>query len=217
MKNIFQQTLMLVSLITCSTSANASIISTWADNPISIYHDYSSDPPGYIGGSTSYALDLNADGIDDINFISEVAGAGFFMSEGTRILGYNYGLSGDLFASSNLGENDVIGNDGQVWDIGGYHSIVSMMVSNQSIPSDPSYPNQYYIGLEITMDNQPHYGWLSIQAPNNPNNRALVSGWAYENTPNTSIIAGAIPEPSSVALFAIGAIGAWTLRRRKNR
>ena len=209
--------LTLFLLIACSESADASIISTWANNQISIYHDYSSDPPGYVGGSTDYVLDLNGDGTDDISFVASWTDAGFYMREGTRILGYNYGLSGDLFASSNLGESHEIGIDGQVWDTGGYHSIVNMIVSHGSIPSDPSYPNQYYIGLEITMDNQPHYGWLSIQAPDNPDNRALVSGWAYESTPNTAILAGAIPEPSSVGLFAIGAIGVWTLRKRKNR
>ena len=212
MKKLLQQTTMVIALIVCSTTTNASIISTWADNPIPIYHDFSGD----LGGSTSHALDLNDDGIDDINFIAELTGAGFNLLAGTRILGYNYGLSGDLFASSHLGENDEIGSEGQIWDTGGYHSIVTMYVpmSDQSIPSVPNYSNHYYIGLEITMDNQPHYGWLSIHAPDNPDNRALVSGWAYESMPNTPLTAGAIPEPSSVVLFTIGAIGTWTLRKR---
>ncbi len=219
MKKLFQQTITLLTLMACSTPANASIISTWADNPTPIYHDYSSDPPGYVGGSTGYALDLNEDGTDDISFMASWTEVGFNLLEGTRILGINYGHSGNLFSSSHLGKNDVIGNDGQIWDTGGYHSIISMMVpmSDQLIPSDPSYPNQYYIGLEITMNNQPHYGWLSIQAPNNPYNRALVSGWAYESTPNTAITAGTVPEPSSALLAIIGAISVGVLRRCQQR
>lgn len=219
MKKLFQQVMPLISLVACSTSVHASVISTWANNPIYIYRDSSNDPLGYIGGSTSYALDLNADEIDDINFISDIGGVGFFISEGTRILGYNYGRSGDLFASSHLNKGDVIGASGQIWDTGGYHLVATMIVpmSDQFIPSYPNYPNQYYIGLEITVDNQPHYGWLSIQAPDNPGNSAIVSGWAYEDVPDTPLAAGAIPEPSSIVLIGIGTLGVWMIRQKKNR
>ncbi len=72
-----------------------------------------------------------------------------------------------------------------------------------------------YLGVAFQGDNGTHYGWIHIEE------FAGVGGWfyeyAYENTPGTGLIAGAVPEPSSVALFTIGAIGAWTLRKRKNR
>lgn len=193
-----------------STSLNASIISTWSDNPISIYREFS----GNLEESTSCALDLNDDGLNEISFLASLTGVGFYLLEGTRILGVNYGRSGDLFSSSHLKVNDLIGNDGQIWDTGGYHSIVTRYVpmADQSISSDLNFSNQYYIGLEMTMDNQPHYGWLSIHAPDN---RALVSGWAYQSTPHRSIIAGAVPEPSSLFLFIIGAWDAWFSRKER--
>ena len=211
--------LIIVALILNAPRSRASIISTWADNKISIYPDYSEDPPGYIGGTTEYVLDLNNDGINEIIFFAEFGGAGFSLCDNTRILGYNYGRSGNLFASSILKDDDIIGKLGQVWDYGGYHSVVTMMTSHDtgiSIP-DPSYDTEYYIGLEISIDNQSHYGWLSIQAPSSPDNRLLVNGWAYEDTPNTPIVAGVIPEPSSIALIGVGILGVWMIRQKKNR
>jgi len=74
-----------------------------------------------------------------------------------------------------------------------------------------------FVGLEFEAADGTHYGWLDIEGVPNGGSYLIVHGWAYESTPGLSIVAGAVPEPSSAIMFIIGALGAWTLRRRINR
>ena len=71
------------------------------------------------------------------------------------------------------------------------------------------------LGFSFEENGQTHYGWLRMS--NQYGSSVLVHDFAYESLPNEGIVAGAIPEPSSVGLLAIGAMGIWTLRKRKNR
>jgi hypothetical protein len=73
-----------------------------------------------------------------------------------------------------------------------------------------------FVGLEFESTDGTHYGWLDIEGVANGGSYLIVHGWAYETTPNISIIAGAIPEPSSMILFVIGVAGIWTIRKKKN-
>ena len=60
-----------------------------------------------------------------------------------------------------------------------------------------------YIGLEFYEDNQPYYGWVRVGAPASING-GWIYDYAYETVPNTPIEAGAVPEPSILALLATG-------------
>ncbi len=71
-----------------------------------------------------------------------------------------------------------------------------------------------FVGLEFESPNGTHYGWLDIEGLSG-SSQLRVRGWAYETEPNTGIVAGAIPEPSSLALLLAGAFGIWTLRKKK--
>jgi hypothetical protein len=55
---------------------------------------------------------------------------------------------------------------------------------------------------------EPHYAWIEME-------HARVFGYAVESTPGKSIRAGQVPEPSSLSLLALGAIGVLARRRRK--
>jgi hypothetical protein len=78
------------------------------------------------------------------------------------------------------------------------------------------YNYRGYVGLEFEAEDGIHYGWLDIEGVYTRSS-ITIRGWAYESIPGVGIVAGVVPEPSSVVLFAIGAIGAWTLRKRKTR
>lgn len=59
------------------------------------------------------------------------------------------------------------------------------------------------------------HGWVRVTY-NDAANTITVLDWAYETTPNTSIIAGAglIPEPSSIATASLALLGLIVRRRR---
>jgi hypothetical protein len=65
-----------------------------------------------------------------------------------------------------------------------------------------------------------HYGWMHlITSPDNPPDHGLpatIVDWAWENT-SAGIVAGAVPEPGSIALgcLAAGAAGVSVWRKRK--
>ena len=74
---------------------------------------------------------------------------------------------------------------------------------------------QAYAGFRFNLPDGTHYGWilLSINAGIIDFTRA-----AYETTPNTAIATGAVPEPSTLAGLAVGAValvGAVAKRRRR--
>ena len=72
-----------------------------------------------------------------------------------------------------------------------------------------------YVGVCFKIDSNTHYGWIGIDNPTSQPG-GTITGFAYETNPNTGIIAGAIPEPGTVALFSIGSIGLYLVRKKKN-
>lgn len=84
------------------------------------------------------------------------------------------------------------------------------------------YHDRAFVGLKFEADDGIHYGWIDVEGASRTmenhlltDSSLIIHGWAYESTPGVGIAAGAVPEPSSVALFAIGAVGVWILRKEK--
>ena len=87
----------------------------------------------------------------------------------------------------------------------------SSSVFNQFVTSTPS---DGYYGFELSLGSGNYqYGWLNLTG-----STYTVLSEALNTTPNQSITAGqtaAVPEPSTYALFGLGAIGILMVMRRK--
>ena len=77
-----------------------------------------------------------------------------------------------------------------------------------------------FAGVRFTQGGQTHYGWIRLETtiPNGRGPLVLKAiDWAYNDVPDAPINAGAIPEPSSMALalLAAGSLGVLAWRRRR--
>lgn len=68
-----------------------------------------------------------------------------------------------------------------------------------------------FVGVALDLNGNTHYGYVEILSSGF--NGGTVVGFAYETEPDTAIIAGAIPEPSSL-LMAFGGLTILLRRRR---
>ncbi len=79
-------------------------------------------------------------------------------------------------------------------------------------------PNEAgYFGIRFTIDSGSHYGWVYLDNSWGAAGGGDILGWAYETTPYTSILAGAVPEPSTLVLLGIGSLVVLARIRRKYR
>ena len=101
---------------------------------------------------------------------------------------------------------------------GFYHSVNQIdYFTNLWFPEETGF-----IGLEFrdAADNA-HYAWIRMElvefeyTDGSPSAAIRIIDWAYESSINTSINAGAVPEPSSLGLLAMGAAGIHALRRKR--
>jgi hypothetical protein len=123
-------------------------------------------------------------------------GEGFYLQK----LQTGFDVAGGVFGSSvGLTFNGVLGN------------------ATDFTLGDPGQFGFKFISGEFT-----HYGWGSLVIDGSPVGQGFqITEAYYQTTPGTPILVGqvpqAVPEPSSMALLAIGAAGvtAWRARRKK--
>jgi hypothetical protein len=77
-----------------------------------------------------------------------------------------------------------------------------------------------YMGIKFDLSGTPKYGWVNIDSIADDYSSYHLKDWAYQ-TDGTAIAAGdvggpsAVPEPSTLAMLALGAGGLAVMRRRK--
>jgi hypothetical protein len=92
------------------------------------------------------------------------------------------------------------------------------------VPVGLFYDTTAFMGIHFQIGSDWHYGWVRIRGrtagPSDDgqqfylNPPGSILDWAYETRPDTPIFAGAVPEPSTWALFAMAGIAVLALRRR---
>ncbi len=171
-------------------------------------------------GTLDFNIDINGDGTTDFILRSNDSGS----SVNNALLipqGNNAVVSMNSYVA-NMNAGDTIGsslNPVYQW------SNAKTPISAAAILLDPQPVEEGnfvgkssgYIGFDLVKDGMNYYGWMYISSPNN--DAAIygnVENWAYEATPNTLILAGQVPEPSTVSLIILAGGVMWLKRKRKH-
>lgn len=83
-------------------------------------------------------------------------------------------------------------------------------------------PASGFLGISFAAGANTYYGWISLSVAGLDAPIPYVvtlNGIAYDDTPNTAILAGATttaPEPGSLSLLALGGVGLAAYRRKRN-
>jgi hypothetical protein len=200
--------ILLIILLATFTAhpGRADIIVNWLDTPVDLSTDFS---PVY------FPLDLNGGGAD-YTFAASITSVGFFREAGNRYLIVPSpppnigGFVAPVQSGSEIGPNS---GDGELdWFGNDDFAMLGVWVSTGT---GGYFPGQRaYVGVEFDIDGATHYGWIDVYvselAPG-----ALIYGWGYESTPGMSIIAGAVPEPSSILLIMTGSLALLLSRAKK--
>ena len=168
-------------------------------------------------------IDLNHDGVFDLGFHNEV--------DSTTI-----GRSNDVFAYGRARGNGVLLEklnnaaalrSGARIGTGDAFSLVGFMAtrwktSYQGKGGTGGYwanVTNRYLGLEFEINGQEHYGWARLSVTNGPDISidTVLTGYAYNTVAGQQILAGqgAVPEPGTLGLLALGSLGLGFWRRRK--
>jgi hypothetical protein len=162
-----------------------------------------------ISGDASVTFSGFTPGVDAVTVAASAGGQATstldFLSKGTEV-----GGTGNKF----------------VFATGGYNSTNIVKAGNHEI---------LYTGLRATSDGKNYYGWaaFSFNTTTEPNTDLVdfnnkILGYAFETTPNTAIAVGdtggapltgspaPVPEPSTLALLALGAVGIVAWRTKRN-
>jgi hypothetical protein len=201
-----------VAAVLGSTSAQADVV----------FIDVNPDATGSTNASTpSVLLSFSLTGVVATDG-SHVAGEQFFANHSYSHIGSPtgpvssklqfHGNGTTLFNSHPLAYGTLIG-PGEVGDT--TNTTATLTGFFEAPKGYWSNGQQAFIGLKFDNSGTPNYGWADITV-NSPASITL-HGFAYDNT-GSLLAAGdvnPVPEPSQIALFAIGATGIAAYRRRK--
>ncbi len=96
----------------------------------------------------------------------------------------------------------------------GYQSGSVFLANNAQFSSDNLFA--FTFTSDDVNGGNPVYGWARISVSNTVLADARILEWAYDDS-GATLEVGAVPEPSGLALLALGAAGISTFHRRRHR
>ncbi len=143
-----------------------------------------------IGPRTSFALDLNHDGVNDFLFSNWQYGHASHLSivqeapsNDVVVKNLAYGDAANIPMGVQIGPNRPFEKDGFM----AQQSSVSGLSNNTGPWKDAQ---NRYLGLKFSINGETHYGWARLTVTTKGEIIATLTGYAYESAPNKPIIAG---------------------------
>lgn len=124
--------------------------------------------------------------------------------------GFTFAITGGNTSPRNFAQNESISAAGFFSDL------VASSAFKYGASTSPDFGPGSYMGFKTAQGN---YGWLEVTWDSQLAQFEILGG-AYEDQPGVAINAGAIPEPSSVALAGVAALvlgGSAYMRSRRRR
>ena len=186
------------------------------------------DPPDqqvYGGlGPRSVYFDLNGDGVDDLRFRSDGSQFDIVPTGNNAVLAIHQPPPDYGSLALHLNPGMAIGSSLQpAWsweqkqtpdprfdDLG---STILYCDSNGCLGYWSPDGDTAYVGVRFYAGSELHYGWIRVRTFSVG---GTIYDWAYNTTPDQSILAGAVPEPSAWALLVLG-LGSLFFCSRRNR
>lgn len=216
------------------TTADAAIVFINFNNQV-FTDPTANDGSTYFTSGNAGNFDFNKDGIIDFRLrqrfssLSKSGSTGIFGLAGFAAPiggGPNIDVIGKLTANaypSRLAAGTIIDGTGPFITLtGGTTGQTGYLASSAGFPASQwvsaNGPASGFLGIRFTAGGQTFFGWvgLSIAGQDAAVPYAItLSGIAYDDTPNTPIAAGAVPEPAPIALMALGGLGLIAYRRQK--
>ncbi len=167
-------------------------------------------------GSAPFFIDFDGDSAADFAIANKASGPGNLLISAAS--------AGIVSTNSPFADALSLGTP-----ISGSSPFKGYTVMGGVVPGDPTQDfgpwadaQNQYLGVSFTAgDSLTHYAWVEVSFPSTGPNAgtATVEGWAYETDPGVGINAGAVPEPSTLALslLALGSVGVAALHRSRKK
>jgi hypothetical protein len=225
MTRLTQSLLCTALLLLAARSTPADIVHLPIHQGVASSATYDAASDHWNSGYDSYDLDVNSDGIDDLDFSnSATAIMGEFPSGWDNFVWALHGAStvatrpdGTNWLATPLLLGDLIGPSLTYSTTSRSATFFSNDAYHSGELGDTAWtaPPDKYLGFQLNIDGLPHYGWVQVGESPDASGIGLRDA-AYETQPNTPIHAGEVPEPACTALIAGVATLLLTHRRRRH-